>query len=302
MSLLLCILFLEQQMTTKRDVALAYAEFGWHVFPSPPGTKASYKTQEQYDTPWGQTNNPADIHRDWLQWPDANIGLPCGKQNGIFVAEVDTLDGGHSANGFVALAELETKYGKLPDTWQAISPSGSVHYYFNYPDNVEIRNSTSKIGSGIDIRGEGGMVIVPPSRKGDKIYTWHNIVEPADAPPWLIDLAKEQPPPPEPSSSGLTAQHQRTDLDKVLRALISISPDCNYDTWFKVLCALLHQFGATVGFHLAEKWSRGSANKYNATNFRRQWKSIIQQHQSNRPITIATLFHLAKGQKSYDSQ
>jgi len=226
-----------------------------------------------------------------MNWPEANIGLPCGRDNGIYVVEIDTTNG-HEANGFIALAALETKHGKLPDTLQAISPSGSLHYYFNYPDhNIQIYNSTSKIGQGIDVRGQGGMVVVPPSRKGDKFYTWHNIVPIADAPTWLIDLItyKEHPPYKElPQYTG----HQPASLDKVLQALINISPDCDYDTWFKVLCALHHEYG-DIGFHLAEKWSQGSSNKYKANHFRQQWKSITQ-HQSKRPITIGTLFHLAK--------
>jgi hypothetical protein len=37
------------------------------------------------------------------------------------------------------------------------------HLYFQYPEGLEIRNSTSKVGPGIDVRGEGGYCIVPPS-------------------------------------------------------------------------------------------------------------------------------------------
>src|SRR5262249_37974099 len=69
------------------------------------------------------------------------------------------------------------------------SPSGSRHRYFNQPKGVVIKNSTSSIGPGIDVRGEGGMVIAPPSVRGDGAYRWLNDNPIADLPQWLIDLA-----------------------------------------------------------------------------------------------------------------
>ena len=70
----------------------------------------------------------------------------------------------------------------------AESPSGSLHHYFNWPDGIEIKNSASGIAPGIDVRGEGGMVIAPPSVRGDGEYRWLNDNPIADAPQWLIDL------------------------------------------------------------------------------------------------------------------
>src|SRR6516164_3523388 len=71
----------------------------------------------------------------------------------------------------------------------AESPSGSRHRCFKWPDAVAITNSTSSIGPGIDVRGEGGMVIAPPSVRDDGAYRWLNDNPIADAPQWLIDLA-----------------------------------------------------------------------------------------------------------------
>jgi hypothetical protein len=70
----------------------------------------------------------------------------------------------------------------------AMSPSGSVHYYFNRPTAVVIKNSTSQIAAGVDVLGEGGMVLAPPSVKpGVGAYRWLNEgMELADAPDWLI--------------------------------------------------------------------------------------------------------------------
>jgi Bifunctional DNA primase/polymerase, N-terminal len=174
--------------------ALAYAAHGWAVFPVPPGTKRSYKSAEHSDgRAWGMTRNAEEIRRDFTLWPDAGIGIPTGAVNGIIVVETDTVEG-HGIDGSNSLAQLETKHGALPQTLQAISPSGSVHRYFKHTgDGIKIKSSASEIGRGIDIRGDGGMVIVPPPvRPGVGVYRWINRNPIAEPPGWLVELTKDK--------------------------------------------------------------------------------------------------------------
>jgi hypothetical protein len=180
------------------EIAVAYAAHGWAVFPVPPGTKRSYKSAEHSDgRAWGMTRNAAEIRADFTRWPDAGIGIPTGAVNGIIVVETDTV-AGHGIDGSNSLAQLETKHGALPDTLQAISPSGSVHRYFKHPGaGIKIISSASELGAGIDVRGDGGMVIAPPTvRPGVGDYRWINHIPIAEPPAWLIELKDRQPPPP----------------------------------------------------------------------------------------------------------
>ena len=109
--------------------ALAYAARGWCIFPAPRGTKKSHKAAEHSDgRRWGATDNPDEIRRDYAHWPQANVGIPTGAENGIWVLEADTKEGGHEHDGIAALCALEAKYGALPATLQAQSPSGSLHF------------------------------------------------------------------------------------------------------------------------------------------------------------------------------
>jgi hypothetical protein len=172
------------------EAALGYAERGWFVFPAPPGEKKSHKSAEHSDgRKWGKTLDPAEIKRDWKRWPDADVGIATGPESGFFVVEVDTKEG-HDVDGMASLAELERRHGPLPKTLMAESPSGSLHFYFKWPSNgTVITNSASKIAPGIDVRGEGGMVIAPPSVRNGKSYRWLNDLPVADAPEWLIDAA-----------------------------------------------------------------------------------------------------------------
>jgi hypothetical protein len=176
-------------------LALGYAEkLGWDVFPANTSRdaatgklrKKSYKSAARSNgAAWGKTRDPDKIRRDFRRWPDANVGIPTGKDNGFWVIEADTLKG-HDVDGIGSLRMLEEKHGKLPDTLMAESPSGSLHHYFSWPDGSEIRNGT--VAPGVDIKGEGGMVIAPPSVRDDGEYRWLNNNPIADAPQWLLDL------------------------------------------------------------------------------------------------------------------
>jgi hypothetical protein len=178
-------------MSAILETALAYADCGLEVFPVPPGTKHSYKSKATSleGKNWGATKNPDIIRGYWGEHPNANLGVPTGKDNGFWVLEYDTIAGGHAVDGAASLAALEAEFGPLPATRQAESPSGSVHFYFLYP-GCKI-TGTPNLRPGIDIRGDGNMVIAPPSVKaGAGAYRWLNDLPVADAPQWLLDLLK----------------------------------------------------------------------------------------------------------------
>lgn len=180
-----------QKSTDNLYHALHYAEkLGWVVFPAPAGKKKSHKSAKYSGgRRWGATKDPDEIRGGFEQWPDANVGVVCGEISTIFVVEADTL-AGHDVDGIASIAALESEHGPLPATAQAESPSGSIHYYFRHP-GFRIKNSASEIAAGVDVRGDGGMVIAPPSMKpGVGAYTWRNRLPVADAPQWLLDLVK----------------------------------------------------------------------------------------------------------------
>jgi putative DNA primase/helicase len=175
--------------------ALAYAANGWAVFPAPPGAKRSYKcAARSAGIRWGATRTRETIRQDFRHWRAARIGIPTGIDNGIVVVETDTV-AGHGVDGAASLAALVSQHGPLPETLQAISPSGSGHRYFQHPgDGIKIKNSASELGNGIDVRGDGGMVIAPPSINPDgRAYRWLNENPIAAMPAWLVELTREKP-------------------------------------------------------------------------------------------------------------
>jgi putative DNA primase/helicase len=110
--------------------ALDYAARGWAVFPAPRSAKKSFKSAARCDgRAWGATWDAEEICQDFTRWPAARVGIVTGAISKIVVVETDTV-AGHGVDGAATLAALVSQHGPLPETLQAISPSGSGHRYF----------------------------------------------------------------------------------------------------------------------------------------------------------------------------
>ena len=135
--------------------ACRYAEAGIPVFPCVTGGKRPLTKRGFHEA----STEPRQVARWWARWPRANIGMPTGQISGLEVVDVDV----HGAiRGFAAF-ELARREG-LTDRWAAFirTPSGGVHAY--YPADPELVQPSWQVPrAGIDFRGSGGYVIVPPS-------------------------------------------------------------------------------------------------------------------------------------------
>jgi bifunctional DNA primase/polymerase-like protein len=176
-----------QPIPSAPEAAIDYARCGTPVFPCNPIDKAPLTPHGHKDA----TTDEAQICAWWTQWPNAMIGMPTGSRSGRIALDLD-LDPAKNLDGKTALDQLIAQYGPLPPTWETITPRGG-HVFFTHDPHVEIRNSTSKIGPGIDVRGEGGYVILPPSQTASGgTYQWKpgGPKDPASMPPWLTTRAK----------------------------------------------------------------------------------------------------------------
>ena len=128
--------------------------------------------------------------REWVRrYPNANIGVATGCISGVFVVDQDVKP--HlSIDGCETLSGLEKTYNKLPTTLEVQTGSGGRHTYFIQPAGVVIP-TVGGLLEGIDIRGDGGYVVAPPSKHASgRSYTWDptDDVAIADAPHWLLQL------------------------------------------------------------------------------------------------------------------
>ena len=183
------------------DAALDYARDGFAVLPLQAtcdgrcscGREACTSPGKHPRTSHGvhDATTDADTIRSWWdQWPDANVGIATGKASGVIVIDID-IDAGHGKDGPLSIEHLEAEHGKLPDTVRGETGGGGYHLFFECPP--EVVRSRVGLRPGVDVRGENGYVVAPPSThvSGGR-YEWEasssiSDVTPAPMPDWLLD-------------------------------------------------------------------------------------------------------------------
>ncbi len=164
------------------DAALAYTALGWAVVPVHAGGKRPLVRWRVY-----QDGLPGEkALRGWFKrWPDANLSVVTGQISEIVVLDIDPAHGGETS-----LDALEARHGRLPPTVEAQTGGGGRHLYFAHPGH-DVRNRTG-LAPGVDLRGDGGLVIVPPSiHPSGQPYRWRRGRAPgeiaiAPIPVWLL--------------------------------------------------------------------------------------------------------------------
>lgn len=144
--------------------ALELAGAGVPVFPCAPGAKRPLTEHGFHDA----TAHPDRVSAWWRQHPAANIGVPTGAASGAVVVDIDV----HGpADGFDAF-DRAYRAG-LVSGWQFLvtTPSGGMHAYFPATQG-EVQRSWQAASAGIDFRGDGGYIVVPPS----EVFIGHSAV------------------------------------------------------------------------------------------------------------------------------
>jgi len=157
---------------------LAYVDAKVPVFPLhyPTGNRACScgnrgcdKVGKHPMTPHGLKDATTDrliVEKWWTAKPLANIGMPTGVASGMVAIDVDVRH-----QGLESLKVLERKIGGLPLTLVSLTGNG-FHYFYKYP-GVPVRSGAAVLGPGIDVRGGGGYVVIPPSLHANgKRYEW----------------------------------------------------------------------------------------------------------------------------------
>lgn len=148
------------------QAAVEYINMGLAVFPIKYKDKIPLTRNGCKDA----TTDAAIVKAWWQKYPNANVGIATGlKSGGLFVIDLD-IDEDKGINGYQTIRDWERKNGILPDTWSSITGRGGYHLFFK--SSKQITNRTG-ILEGVDIRGEGGYIVAPPSThaNGHK-YEW----------------------------------------------------------------------------------------------------------------------------------
>lgn len=171
------------QGKTVGNIMLKYATYymknlGFSVIPVNPRDKKPLIPWEEYQS---RKATAEEITQWWQKWPNANIGIITGAVSGIIVLDVDGEEGQRS---------IKDNKLSLPPTWAARTGGGGFHYFFKHPGN-SVCNFVKRL-PGIDLRGDGGYIVAPPSiHPSGNRYQW--VISPkdeelAEPPDWLLEL------------------------------------------------------------------------------------------------------------------
>lgn len=143
-------------------VAGDLASAGVPVFPCVPGQKRPLTARGFHDA----TTDLAQIEHWWTRWPEANLGLPTGAVSGVVVVDVDVrehVDGRESMR-----RALDAGRAGVP-VFTVVSPSGGRHGYYPAMPGV-VQRSWQAARAGVDFRGDGGYIVIPPSHTAAGSY------------------------------------------------------------------------------------------------------------------------------------
>ena len=98
------------------------------------------------------TLDAVQIAKWWSEKPNAQIGIPTGEVNGLFVVDVDGPKGERAAEKL-----------NLPSTFTVQTRPGRYQLWFEQAKGTRSRSTASVIAPELDTRGDGGYVVAPPS-------------------------------------------------------------------------------------------------------------------------------------------
>lgn len=196
----------EPGKTTLLDWWLRYVRLEWRVFPLRPRTKIPLIPKEEGGRGCIDATIDEEIIRRWYAMcPAANIGIATGYQ--FFVLDVDVKNNGDESFDYLA-----QQHGAFPDTIQQVTGGGGKQLLFASPSDFVVRNSNNELAPGIDIRGEHGYIVAPPSIHPEtgRRYFWDGL-KPIEeqkilpAPAWLLDWLRRKS-----SGQPVNGQPQKT--------------------------------------------------------------------------------------------
>ena len=252
--------------------ALNWAGRGYPIFPcknKKPLTLNGFKNA---------TTDEEQIRKWWAKHPNALIGMPTGRRH---VLDID-FKPDEGVDGYKAIPNWESLSPCIVKT-----PSGGAHLYFKSSGTVPC--STCVIAPGIDTKGEGGYVIVPPSRNAAGKYSFLKGDLADDLPAFPADLLAKLKQP-----HGGEANEDGTADPKLVAAALEVIPNpptLGYDEWKHMGMAVWRATqGSDEGFAAFDAWSRKYAG-YDEANTRKAWEQITKSPPTR--IGAGTIFYHA---------
>ena len=213
------------------EAALGYARRGWHVIPvgAGPDRKLPFIKNWTHEA----SVDEGQIASWWQQYRNANIGIVTGPKSGFWVVDVDMKNGIDGWKSLLAQFGDELDFD-IKSYLVAKTATGGYHFLFRWDPTLPVRNGQAVL-PGVDIRGDGGQIVVAPSFRlvnGQLIrYRWLAPKLPlSPITPWARALVA--------SSAGSEAGPKAVDIAAVMSGLKEGSRDT--ELW-RYACHLAHR-------------------------------------------------------------
>jgi hypothetical protein len=247
------------------DAAHSYIAFGWPMFPVDRATKRPLiRTGRDHAE---HASTVPRVVEQWVitHWP-CGLGMPTGAASRTVVVDLDA-----KHDGEALLGELEAVLGPLPRDRMVRTRSGGLHIFCAHPGGMRVRSGAgaqSPLGrllggrSGVDVRADGGIVVLPPTPGYRWIADDDGPLPPLPA-SWLaaVQGLGDPPPPPRPPPRSIDRPPDRERLIERARQYVekmdpAVSGDGGHAALWRVVLAV------TRGFELDEHDARELVGEY----------------------------------------
>lgn len=239
------------------DTALAYAAYGWHVFPCAPNAKHPLTPNGYRDA----TTDPDTIRAWWAIWPDANPALALAP-SGLVAIDADTYKPDCEWPGYDA-ATFTQRTGR-----------SGLHMVFQAVPGATYPGTLCR---GVEIKHNGYILLAGSVVDGNPYTVLHNAA-PTPAPDWIPTREAGV------SNTGL----QAASVEDVASALSVIPNDAADWDWWSRVAGAVHNAGGT--FEQFDAWSRQCPD-YDERETRAKWQQV--QRSPYKDVGMGTLFYMA---------
>lgn len=283
-----------------KETALKWAQAGFNVFPLTPGAKTPLPGSRGFKE--GSSDPDVVSKMRWDVGGQAcNLGVETGR-NGLIVLDLDCKNG---KDGFASLEAAGVPRELLDQTFTVLTPGNGLHAYFRSSTPVKSGVDVFGKGSGVDLRGEGGYVVAPPSQINGRFYR-RSHEDGTDEVPILSELADwatiapfipEKPeasqgqpftPPPEgsfgPTPTPEVIERARRYLSKCPPAIAGQS---GHNTTFKMASALVNGFRLDVvtALELLREWNQRCTPPWSDPELRHKvWDAAFRGPPPGKPM------------------
>jgi putative DNA primase/helicase len=233
------------------------------------------------------------VLENWFcrQFPNAQIGLATGAASGVVVVDLDVKAG---VDGIANFKHL-TGARRMPATPTAATPTSGRHLFYQMPPGVTVKNSASQLAAGVDVRGCGGYVVLPPARGRrwlDGRDPWSTgmcplpaFIPTIDAPPGPLP-GTALPPPIAHHDGTVTSFFGESALTRACLAIEQAPDGCQEETLNREVFSIATLVAAgEIGRAVALQCLTSSAGRMPSYDSHRPWRPAEIQHKLARAFS-----------------